>query len=201
MSLQVAPEDDIDTIARGVFGAIIPRNRGGYVTKVRFHIEHVDGRERTGTLKFDVFGRNKSSIQNERDPAKRALGYDLLEAWGVLGRVSDLTRSERKEKLPELLVLYDLIEFKVSGRLLDDLGVDPSALVRAALLVPTGWSDVILFEDDELGELVHDVEADGTDRPVTLTITEGGSGPQIPLEDVAQYEVMFPTCAMNCGTC
>ena len=63
------------------------------MTKVRFHIEHVDGRGRNGTLKFDVFGRNKSNIQSERDPAKRALGYDLLEAWGVLERVGDLTET------------------------------------------------------------------------------------------------------------
>ena len=88
----MAPEDDIDAIARSVFGAIIPRSGGGFVTKVRFHIEHVDGRGRKGTLQFDVFGRNKSNIQSERDPAKRALGYDLLEAWGVLERVGDLPK-------------------------------------------------------------------------------------------------------------
>src|SRR5690606_21525280 len=44
VTLSVAPEDDIDAIARSVFGAIIPKAGGGYVTKVRFRIEHVDGR-------------------------------------------------------------------------------------------------------------------------------------------------------------
>ena len=100
MSLSVAPEDDIDAIARSVFGAIIPKSGGGYLTKVHFHIEHVDGRGRIGTLQFDVFGRNKSTIQNERDPAKRALGYDLLEAWGVSGARRRSSASGAKGEAP-----------------------------------------------------------------------------------------------------
>jgi hypothetical protein len=93
VTLSVAPEDDIDAIARSVFGAIIPKAGGGYVTKVRFRIDHVDGHGRKGVLQFDVFGRNKSNIQSERDPAKRELGYDLLEAWGVLERIGDLSEN------------------------------------------------------------------------------------------------------------
>ena len=138
VSLSVAAEDDIDETARSVFGAIIPRSGGGFVTKVRFHIEHVDGRGRNGTLKFDVFGRNKSTIQSERDPAKRALGYDLLEAWGVLERVSDLSQGQRKARLPELLALYDLTESKVSGRVLEDLGIDPGEFVASRVPDPHG---------------------------------------------------------------
>jgi hypothetical protein len=191
VSLSVAPEDDIDAIARSVFGAIIPRSGGGFVTKVRFHIDHVDGRGRNSTLKFDVLGRNKSDIQRERDPAKRALGYDLLETWGVLQRVGDFTRSERKERLPELLALYDLTEAKISGHVLDDLGVDPSEFIGAGFLARTGWSDVILFEDEELGPVVHDVKRDRLGGQVTLSLTEGGSGPQMPAEDVAQFEIRF----------
>lgn len=191
VTLAVSPEDDIDAIARRVFGAIIPWSGGGFVTRVRFHIEHIDGRGRSGALKFDVFGRNKSNIQSELDPAKRALGYDLLEAWGVLERVSDLTRSERKERLPELLSLYDLAETSVSGRVLEDLGIEPDEFVHAGFLVRTGWSEVILFEDEELGDVVHDVEGERSDEQVTLTLGDGSSGSQIPAEDVAQYEIRF----------
>lgn len=191
VTLSVAPEDDIDAIARSVFGAIIPRSGGGYVTKVRFHIEHVDGRGRKGTLQFDVFGRNKSNIQSERDPAKRALGYDLLEAWGVLERVGDLSKPQRKEKLPKLLALYDFCELNVSGRVLDELDVAARELTGAGFLIGKGWSDVILFEDDELGEVVHDVERDRDADHATLTLTEGGSGRQIPTEDLAQFEIRF----------
>lgn len=191
VSLTVAPEDDIDTIARSVFGAIIPKSGGGYVTKVHFHIEHVDGRGRKGTLQFDVFGRNKSTIQNERDPAKRALGYDLLEAWGVLERVGDLSKPQRKEKLPQLLTLYDLADGKVSGQTLDELGIAAGELTGAGFLARKGWSDVILFEDDELGDVIHGVDVDSASGRVTLSLTEGGSGPQVPIEDVTQYNIRF----------
>ena len=191
VSLSVAPEDDIDAIARSVFGAIIPKSGGGYVTKVRFHIEFVDGRGRKGSLQFDVFGRNKSNIQSERDPAKRELGYDLLEAWGVLERIGDLSKPQRKEKLPQLLALYDLTDEKTSGQTLDGLGIDADELTGAGFLTRKGWSDVILFEDDELGDVVHDVERDGTSDVATLTLAEGGPGPQIPAEDITQYEIRF----------
>jgi hypothetical protein len=71
------------------------------------------------------------------------------------------------------------------------LARDPDDLVRAGFLARTGWSAVILFEDEELGEVVHDVERDGSAGPVTLTLNEGGSGPQIPAHDVAQFEIRF----------
>ena len=174
-----------------MFGAIIPNSGGGYVTKVRFYIEHMDGRGRTTTLKFDVFGRNKSNIQSERDPAKRALGYDLLEAWGVLERVGDLTKPQRKEKLPQLLALYDFSDATVSGRALDDLEIDAGDLTGAGFLTRKGWSDVILFEDDELGEVLHDVEGDRRGEQLTLTLTQAGSGPRVPTEDLAQFEIRF----------
>lgn len=191
VTLSVAPEDDIDAIARSVFGAIIPKAGGGYVTKVRFHIEHIDGRGRKGTLQFDVFGRNKSNIQSERDPAKRELGYDLLEAWGVMERIGDLSKPQRKEKLPQQLTLYDFTEDKASGQTLDELGIAVGELAGAGFLTRRGWSDVILFEDDELGDVVHDVERDATSDEATLTVIEGGSGPRIPVEDVSKYEIRF----------
>jgi hypothetical protein len=191
VTLSVAPEDDIDAIARSVFGAIIPKAGGGYVTKVRFRIEHVDGRGRKGVLQFDVFGRNKSNIQSERDPAKRELGYDLLEAWGVLERIGDLSKPQRKEKLPQLLTLYDLASEKASGQNLDELGVAADELTGAGFLTRKGWSDVILFEDDELGEVVHNVERDGTSGEATLTLVEGGTGSTVPTEDVSEYEIRF----------
>lgn len=191
VTLSVAPEDDIDAIARSVFGAIIPKAGGGYVTKVRFRIEHVNARGRNGTLQFDVFGRNKSNIQSERDPAKRELGYDLLEAWGVLERIGDLSKPQRKEKLPQLLTLYDLASKKASGQNLDELGVAADELAGAGFLTRKGWSDVILFEDDELGEVVHNVERDGTSDRATLSLVEGGTGPTVPAEDISEYEIRF----------
>lgn len=191
LTLSVAPEDDIDAIARSVFGAIIPKAGGGYVTKVRFRIEHVDGRGRKGVLQFDVFGRNKSNIQSERDPGKRELGYDLLEAWGVLERIGDLSKPQRKEKLPQLLTLYDLAAEKLTGQNLDELGVDADELTGAGFLTRKGWADVILFEDDELGEVVHNVERDSTSDEATLALVEGGMGSTVPKGDVSEYEIQF----------
>lgn len=191
VSLTVGPDDDIDGTARGVFGAIIPISGGGYITKLRFHIEHVDGDGRTDTLKFDVFGRNKSSIQSERDPAKRALGYRLLEEWGVLERVGDLSLPERREKLSQLLALYDLPERAVSGLVLDDLGIAATDLVRAGYLARRGWSDVILYEDDELGEVAHNVEGDRADGQLTLTLVGGGTGPRMAAEELFQFDIQF----------
>jgi hypothetical protein len=191
VTLSVGPDDDLDATAREVFGGIIPRSGQGYITKVHFHIEHLDGLGRAGTLRFDVFGRNKSSIQSERDPTKRALGYDLLEAWGVLERVGDLTLLQRREKLPQLLALYDLPEAAVSGPLLDDLGIIGTELAGAGYLIRKGWASVVLFEDDELGDVLHHVEGDNADKQLTLRLPGGGPRLSIPAEDLSRYEIQF----------
>lgn len=83
----------------------------------------------------------------------------------------DLTPVERVQKLPTLLALYDLRDDKVSGRTLDDLGADADQLTRAGFLTRTGWSDVILFEDEELGEVIHDVERDESSGHATLSLS------------------------------
>lgn len=191
VTLSVSPQEDIDAIARSIFGAIIPKSGGGYVTRVRFHIEHVDGRRRNGTLQFDVFGRNKSNIQSERDPAKRELGYALLEAWGVLERIGDLSTPQRREMLPQQLALYDLAGDEATGQTLDEIGIAAEVLAGAGFLTRKGWSDVILFADDELGDVVHDVERDGASELVTATLVEGGSGPQLSAADVTRYAIRF----------
>ena len=68
--------------------------------------------------------------------------------------------------------------------------MNPNDFVRAGFVARRGWSEVILFEDEEFGEVVHDVERDGSDGPVTLTLAAGGSGPRIPAQDVAVFEVI-----------
>lgn len=191
VSLSVGADDDIDMTARSVFGAIIPRSGGGYLTKVRFHIEHLDDRGRNGTLRFDVSGRNKSNIQGERDPARRALGYGLLEAWGVLQRVGDLPVPQQRQRLPHLLALYDLVEPIITGQTLDELEIDGEELVGAGYLARRGWSPVIIFEDEELGDVPHRVEGSPAHRHVTLTVAEGGSGPRVRAGDIAQFEIRF----------
>jgi len=191
VNLSVAPTDDIDAIARQVFGAIIPKAGGGYVTKVRFHIEHLDGRNRKATLQFDIFGRNKSSIPSERDPAKRELGYILLESWGVLERVGDLSQPRRRDLLPQLLVLFDVCSAMISGEALDEFDIAADELAKAGFLGRKGWSDVILFEDDELGEVILDVAADTKSKDATLTLGEGATGPSVALSGLHQFEVCF----------
>ena len=106
-------------------------------------------------------------------------------------RIGDLSKPQRKEKLPQLLTLYDLAAEKASGHNLDELGVAADELTSAGFLTRKGWSDVILFEDDELGEVIHNVERDGTRDEATLTLVEGATGSTVPAEDVSEYEIRF----------
>ena len=102
-----------------------------------------------------------------------------------------MSKPQRKEKLPQLLALYDFSDAKVSGRVLDELDIAAGELTGAGFLMRRGWSDVILFEDDELGDVVHDVGGDRCGDASDADPAEGGSGPQVPVEDVTQYEIRF----------
>ena len=109
----------------------------------------------------------------------------------MLERVGDLSIPQRKEKLPQMLALYDFVNEKVSGKTLDERDIAAADLMGAGFLTRKGWSDVILFEDDELGDVVQNVERDSAGELAALTLVEGGSGPQVPVEDIMQYEIRF----------
>lgn len=48
-----------------------------------------------------------------------------------------------------------------------------------------------MFEDDELGEVVHKIERDGKNETASMTLVDGGMGSTIPAEDVSKYDIRF----------
>jgi hypothetical protein len=105
--------------------------------------------------------------------------------------VGDLTAAQRKEKLPQILALYDLPNATVTGRLLAELGIAATELSHAGYLIRKGWSPVILFEDEELGDARHQVEGSKIDQQLTLSLPGGGPRRTIDADDIAQFEIRF----------
>ncbi len=51
--------------------------------------------------------------------------------------------------------------------------------------------EMLLVYSHELGDVVHYVDRDSTSEKATLALVEGGSGLQVPVEDVTRYEIRF----------
>lgn len=130
------------------------------------------GRDRDETLDFTITDRNSSSLLSLDDPFERVLGHRLLRAWDILreGRAPD--KQEAIDVLPAVLALWDLATRKVTGAWLHDRKIDARLLTDIGFLVPAGWEDDDLIDDeDSLGPLAAEV----VPRPEgpALKVTEG----------------------------
>ncbi|WP_425101774.1 hypothetical protein [Tropicibacter sp. S64] len=104
------------------------------------------------TLDFTLTDQNTSSLLSLDDEFERGLGHLLLRHWKILREGREAGEAERTAVIPALLAIWDSKATKVSGSWLRSRGIDPDLLMDIGFLVPAGWQEEeVLDEDDELG--------------------------------------------------
>ena len=134
------------------------------------------GRDKGETLNFSLTDRNTSSLLSLDDPFERVLGHRLLRHWNILREGRAPSSAESAAALPALLALWDIGAEKVTGAWLYERGVDASLLTDIGFLVPAGWEDDDLIDDeDDVGRVAAEVVA----RPEgpELIVSEGQAAP------------------------
>lgn len=126
---------------------------------VRYRCE---GRDAEQTLDFTLTDRNTSSLLSLGDPFERVLGHRLLRDWGILREARVPERAESAVVLPAILDIWDTGTGKLSGAWLHDRGIDPDTLMDLGFLVPVGWDDEDLIDDEPS---VGQTEAEVIHRP------------------------------------
>ncbi|WP_297767735.1 hypothetical protein [uncultured Roseovarius sp.] len=147
------------------------------------------GRDEAQTLDFTLTDRNTSSLLSLDDPLERVLGHRLLRHWNILSEGREPDDAESMAVMPALLAIWDIGADKVSGAWLQSRGVDPALLTELGFLVPAGWEDDDLIDDeDEVGPIAAEVvvrveEGDtekGNQKVADLEVTDGNATPGNP---------------------
>lgn len=188
LSLKVTADDDIEEMARKALGSVHNLSLGGMLGRVEFYVKFTPtGVTKPKTLSFTISGRNRCSLQSERDPEKRALGFKLLEEWGILTRLRNMTVDEQVDALPFLLMIYDLPEKEFSGALIVDHRQDAKQLETSGYIVRRSPEGIVLFEDDELGLHEATIVPSGGQGQTTLQPAEDVDGARVSSEDISRF--------------
>ena len=128
------------------------------------------------TLDFTLTDRNTCSLLSLDDPFERVLGHRLLRHWKIMqeGRVP--SAAEGMAIIPALLAIWDIGIDRIGGTWLLDRGVNPALLTELGFLVPAGWDDDDLIDDDDGIGLVAAEVVVQPDR-ADLKVAEGHSAP------------------------
>lgn len=192
LALKVAPEDDIHAVAMQTLGALSGIRNAGFITALEFNIRYMPGKaDRAQSFSFRIFGRNSCTLQGERDPDRRELGFRLLERWGIMEAYEDLSAGEFRRTLPLILALHDHPDDETPGSFIADHGCTPDALERAGLVSRIGVFEVVLLDD----ELFGDHRATVTPVRAGDAVLEPGAdlgGPDVAREDVTRFKVNRP---------
>jgi hypothetical protein len=186
LALKVSIEDDIETIAKRYLGASDVFRRAEGFSRISIAVKYVElGSRKPRSLNMQI-GNNRSNLQSKRDPDERALGYALLDHWGILNAFRQLDDDEARSNLPQLLELHDLPESEVTGRYLQERGLDVRRLIKAGIIDLRGRQNVILIDDDEdFGEV--SLEPSGQDDAVQATGLHGQNLGTRSTEDILRY--------------
>jgi hypothetical protein len=192
LTLKVTPDDDIEEIARRALGSVRNLAYAGLIARLEFYVKVTPFRSaKQRVLAFTISGRSRCSLQSERDPVKRALGFRLLEEWGVLTRLRDLTGDERVQVLPTLLQIYDNPDREFSGAWLADQAVSTKQLEDSGYIVRLSPEEIVLYDDETLG--LHEAVSvtSGHGGTSTLQPAEDVGGPKFPSSDLARFRPKF----------
>ena len=119
------------------------------------------------TLDFTISDQNTCSLLSVNDPFERLLGHRLLRAWHLLVDGRAPAETDLRLLFPAILALWDTGVDKVAGAWLIERRLDAASMVAFGFLVPLGWEDLDLIEDDGLSPQ-QDVEVNAGPEGVEL---------------------------------
>ena len=186
-SLKVTADDDIEAVARTLFGQDHIFRHAVAITRVVIATRYTrHGDARSKTLNISLSDPNKCNLRSNRDPAQRQLGDALLTAWGILRPVKLLDMNDERALFPALLAVFDQATDLLPGRFFLERGLDIEALADGGFIERRGRYKTLLLDGDT-GEV--DVRSAGRPGWVCYDSPADGGLIEIPGHTVDKYEV------------
>lgn len=146
------------------------------------------GQKEDQTLDFTISDGNTCSLMSVADPFEQALGHRLLRAWGILAEGRAPANADLNVVLPAILALWNIGAEKVTGAWLIERKVDVAKMQGIGFLVPFGWEDEDLI-DDEDGIGIQAAAVDAGPESVELGATPGQAAPAVHPDRYRLYRV------------
>lgn len=140
------------------------------------------------TLDFTISDQNTCSLLSVNDPFEKLLGHRLLRAWRLLVDGQSPTKTDLHVLLPGILALWDLGLDKVTGAWLVTRKFDAPAMVSFGFLVPLGWEEIDLIEDD-VDNSPQDVLVDPGPKGAELVTIDGRTSAATHPDNYRLYRV------------
>lgn len=189
ITLTVTPGEDMEALRRDAFGAIRHRHGRGFVCDVELYLRVLVNGQQERPLRFRITNHNSSTLQSQTDPDLRAIGFDLLEAWGVVRTTRNFDHEERRDLLPLLLRLLDHPEDEISGPELSEIKADITQLTGTGFLRRRQIIETIVIDDEDTGTVDATVLPDLTGGTADLSLHGGDVDRTIALDEVSRWTI------------
>ena len=189
VTLTVVPGEDIDSLRRDVFGALRSRHARGFVCDVELFLRVVLPERGEKSLRFRLTNHNTSTLQSETDPELRAVGFALLEAWGVVQTARNMDDEEREDLLPILLELFDHPSDEISGPELKQVTTDIERLTATSFLRRRQIVETIVIDDEDLGEIRASVAPDLKRGTADVSLDDTSVDRRVGINEVSRWIV------------
>jgi len=146
------------------------------------------GQREDQTLDFTISDGNTCSLMSIADPFEQVLGHRLLRAWGILTEGRTPADADLRAVLPAILALWDTGADKVTGAWLIERNVDVSKMKGLGFIVPLGWEDEDLI-DDEDGIGMQAATVGGGPEDIELGTAPGQAAPAVNPDRYRLYRV------------
>lgn len=187
--LKVAADDDIAEVAdRYLRPNNIFRRADGF-SRVGIAVTYNRvGDDKVRTLNITISGSKSCNLQSNKDPDERNLGFELLDAWGILSAFKQIETTDLRGIFPQLVMLHDRSEGDVSGEHLRELGLDLDRMIQGGLLDRRGRQDIVLIDGDDMGGEAE-VKPSGVEGRSRTVGAFGKDGGLRPTSDLEMYEI------------
>lgn len=146
-----------------------------------------DVRKDDQVLNFTISDGNTSSLLSLEDPFEQALGHRLLKEWGVMVEGRAPAATDFHIMLPAILALWDAAVERVTGAWLVDRNLNVQSLLHLGFLVPDGFEEDDLIEEEDVG--IQEAHVEAGPRSLYLSLAEGQSAPGGDRERYRRYRV------------
>jgi hypothetical protein len=143
----------------------------------------------TQTLRFQISNQNRSTLQAETDPEKRAIGFAFLAALGVVSLPDAVVPDAGSDLISSLLDLLAYEGDTIGATGLRAMGADVSRLTRACFLTARQIATTLLIQDEEIGPVEGKVEPDLVDQQASVELQGDVSLEQRDLDEVLSWTI------------
>ncbi len=189
-SLKVTVNDDIEDVARRLFGSNHIFSRASVISRVVIAVRYTrHGETKTKTLNITLSDPNRCNLRSNQDPVQRELGFALLDKWEILTLFRRLGPDDERTLFPTLLSLFDQMADDFIGQFFLERGLDVAALADSGFVERRGRDTTILIDDEDGGPYEAEVQSAGKPGYVRIESPVDGRPMEVPSHTVEKYRI------------